>query len=69
MFMRGATAAKFFVQRGKDYYVGNNNDEIFDNLLKYNDINKIEFTNYIMFINPTGSTNPVSNHIPNSAIT
>lgn len=69
MFMCGATAAKFFVQRGKDYYVGNNNDEIFDNLLKYNDINKIEFTNYIMFINPTGSTNPVSNHIPNSAIT
>ena len=69
MFMCGATAAKFFVKRGKDYYSGNNNDEVFDNLLKYNDINKIDFTNYIMFINPMGSSNPVSNHIPNSAIT
>lgn len=63
MDLRGATAAKFFVQRGKDYYQGSNNDEIFDNLLKYNDVNKIDFTNYIMLINPD------INHIPNSEIT
>lgn len=69
MFMCGATAAKFFVKRGKDFYLGNSNSEIFDNLLSYNDVNKIDFTNYIMFINPFGSTTPVSNHIPNSAIT
>lgn len=69
MFMCGATAAKFFVKRGKDFYVGNTNEEVFDNLLKFNDVNNIDLTNYIMFINPTGSTNPVSNHIPNSAIT
>lgn len=69
VFMCGATAAKFFVKRGKDYYSGANNDEIFDNLLKYNDVNSIDFTNYIMFINPTGSTNPVSKHISNSDIT
>lgn len=62
--MCGATAAKFFVKRGKDYYSGANNDEIFENLLKYNDVSKIDFTNYIMFINPTESS--VAHHIPNS---
>ena len=61
--MYGATAAKFFVKRGKDLFVGNNNDEIFDNLLNYNDITKIDFTNYIMFVNPDYK------HIPNSDIT
>lgn len=65
--MCGATAAKFFVKRGKDYYSGANNDEIFENLLKYNDVSKIDFTNYIMFINPTESS--VAHHIPNSQIT
>ena len=76
--MYGATAAKFYVQELKDkaadYYIswiinyiyGNTNSTTralyLDALLKANEVTNVDFSNYIVMLNPP------ENHIPNEQI-